>query len=343
MTPTSTASATANHAGTDTDSDPRTNDQSAREIRITRVYDAPLAAVWAAWTDLEQVAQWWGPRGFTITTHSKELRAGGTWVYTMHGPDGRDWPNFTRYHEVVPESRLVYDHGASSADAAPLFRVVADFRDIDGRTELSIRMILATPEIAAQTRAFVKQVGGNSTWDRLGEYLEKKTSDAEVFIINRTFDAPIETMWEMWTTPEHFAKWLPPVGFTMRFLRADIRAGGDSFYAMTNGSFTMYGRAEYDVVERPDRIEYTQVFTDEQENITRHPGAPTWPERMRTRVTLVAEGPAATRVTIRWSVEGDATPEEISAFVNERAGMTGGWTGSFDKLDAVLEEMIVAR
>jgi uncharacterized protein YndB with AHSA1/START domain len=47
------------------------------ELRIIRVYDAPVAAVWDAWTDPEQVAQWWGLRGFTLTTESKDLRPGG--------------------------------------------------------------------------------------------------------------------------------------------------------------------------------------------------------------------------------------------------------------------------
>jgi uncharacterized protein YndB with AHSA1/START domain len=59
----------------------------SNEIRITRIYDAPVRAVWDAWTDPAQAAQWWGPRGFTLTTHSKDLRPGGSWVYTMHGPD----------------------------------------------------------------------------------------------------------------------------------------------------------------------------------------------------------------------------------------------------------------
>lgn len=311
-------------------------ERTAREIRIIRRYDAPVARVWEAWTDLAQVAQWWGPRGFTITTHSKELRAGGSWSYTMHGPDGTDWPNFTRYHEVVPNSRLVYDHGATSADTQPLFHVTVLFRDVEGSTELEMTMTLATAEAAAQTRAFIKKIGGNSTWDRLGEHLEKTSRNADVFIINRTFDVGIDTMWDMWTIPDHLAKWAPPTGFTMQFRRADIRAGGGNFYAMTNGDATMYGRTEYTVVERPQRIEYTQVFTDEHDQIIRHPAAPTWPERIRTIVTLAAEGANATRVTIRWAVEGTATPEEIATFVNARAGMAGGWTGSFDKLEAVL-------
>ena len=42
--------------------------------------------MWDAWTDAAQVAQWWGTRGFTITTHSKDVRPGGHWRYTMHGP-----------------------------------------------------------------------------------------------------------------------------------------------------------------------------------------------------------------------------------------------------------------
>ena len=317
---------------------------SANEIRITRVYDAPVALVWDAWTDLAQVAQWWGPRGFTITTHSKDLRPGGSWEYTMHGPDGTDYPNFTRYHEVEPRVRLVYDHGASSADAKPMFRVTAMFRDLGGtRTELDMRMTLATAEEAQQTRAVIKAHGGNSTWDRLAEYLAKETSDQEIFVITRSFDAPIETLFDMWTKPEHFAAWLPPTGFTMDFRRIDIRTGGEGSYAMTNGEFTMYGRVEYLLVQRPDRIEYTQCFTDEHGNISRHPGAPTWPARMRTAVMLTAEGPAATRVAVRWDVHGPATPEEVAAFAAARTGMTQGWTGSFDKLEAILADAVATR
>ncbi len=309
---------------------------SPHEIRITRLYEAPLALVWDAWTDPQQVAQWWGPRGFTITTTSKDLRPGGTWVFTMHGPDGTDWPNFTRYHEVVPHARLVYDHGASSTDSQAMFRVCVEFRALSGTTELDIRMSLASAEALQEARAIIKAASGTSTWDRLAEYLEKESTSKEIFVINRSFDAPLSTVYDMWTKPEHFVQWLPPTGFTMVFRRADVRTGGDAFYAMTNGQFTMYGRMQYLRVQPPDQLQYTQCFADEHENISRHPGAPTWPEQMLTTVLLTAEGPTQTRVTVRWEVYGAATPEEIAAFVAEKAGMTTGWTGSFDKLDATL-------
>lgn len=191
-----------------------------RDIRLTRVYDAPLALVWEVFTVDAHVAQWWGPRGFSITTHSKELRPGGFWDDTMHGPDGVDYPNFTRYLEVVPQSRLVYDHGASSADSAPMFRVTAQFRDLDGQTELTIRMTLPTAEAARQARGFIKAAGGNATWDRLAEYLTKHRTRDHIFVITRSFEAPSDRLFDLFATPAHLARWLPPAGFTMVFQRA---------------------------------------------------------------------------------------------------------------------------
>jgi len=305
------------------------------EIRIIRTYDAPVQAVWDAWTDPAQVAQWWGPRGFTLTTHSKDLRVGGTWRYTMHGPDGTDFPNKTTYHVVEPLRKLVYDHGASD-DTPPLFRVTVLFDEVDGKTRMDMTMALENAEAAAQTRRFIKHANGDSTWDRLAEYLGKRLADEDKFVINRSFEAPLEAVFDMWTKPEHLARWLPPTGMEMRFLRADIRTGGESFYCMSNAALTMYGRAQYDEIRRPDLLVYTQQFCDENENISRHPMAPVWPQTMRTTVQFAPETPGRTRVTVTWEVEGKATAAELAAFLEHRASMTQGWSGSFDKLDAAL-------
>ncbi len=309
----------------------------ANDIAITRLYDAPVSLVWEVFTDPKHAPHWWGPRGFSLTTHSKDLRAGGSWHYTMHGPDGKDWPNYTRYHDVEFQRRLVYDHGASSADAAPMFRVTADFRDLGGKTELDMRMSFPSVEAAQQARVFIKAAGGNGTWDRLAEYLEKTTTSQEIFVVNRSFDAPIETVFDMWTTPAHLATWLPPAGFAMAFNHADIRTGGDAAFSMSNGEFTMYASHAYVQVRRPDLLQYTQVFTDADWKVSRQPGSPTWPEATLTTVVFVAEGPSSTRVTVRFDVAGAPTADDVATFVAERGGMTQGWSGSFDALDAVLE------
>ncbi len=308
----------------------------SNKIEINRIYDAPVKAVWEAWTDPKQVAQWWGPRGFTITTHAKDLKPGGFWSYTMHGPDGVDYPNRTIYFEVEKYSRLVYDHGGSE-DRPPLFRVDVRFTEIKGKTKMEMTMTLATPEIAEETRKFIKKAGGDSTWDRLAEYLTKESSNREEFVINRTFDAPLEVMYEMWTNPKHFSQWLAPTGFTMSFKRADIKPGGSSSYVMTDGgSVKMYGGAKYLEVSKPHRIVYTQQFYDENENVSRHPMAPTWPETMLTTVTLAEEGPNRTRVTVAWEPYEKVSPEELATFIKAKAGMAQGWTGSFDKLEEYL-------
>lgn len=301
-------------------------------ISITRAYEAPLKAVWDAWTDPKQIAQWWGPRGFTITTHSRDLRVGGTWRYTMHGPDGVDYPNVTQYLEVEEYQKLVYDHGGDDT-RAPMFRVTVLFSETGGKTKMEMTMSLATPEDLAEARAIIKQAGGNSTWDRLAEFLEKESTTKEIFVINRTFEAPRDRMFEMWINPEHLSQWMGPAGSTMKLIRSDIRKGGGIFYSMSGDNGTMYGKANYLEIDRPHKLVYTQHFCDEQENVSRHPMAPTWPETMLTRVVFEEESGDRTRVTVIWEVYGSATPEEVATFINGRSGMTQGWGGSFDRLD----------
>lgn len=303
------------------------------EIYIERVYDAPVKAVWDAWTDPEQVGKWWGPRGFTLTTKSKDLRPGGRWVYTMHGPDGTDWPNSTLYHEVEKYKLLVYDHG-SDGTSPPLFKVTVRFNELNGKTKMEMWMGFANAEAAAESRKFIKKAGGDSTWDRLAEFLDEKVQGRERFVINRVFDAPLSLMYDMWTKPEHISKWVPPTGMEMEFIHADIRPGGHSFYVMYNDQgMKMYGRAEYKEMNKRDRVTYSQQFVDENQKPSRHPMMPTYPSTVLTVIDLTEEEPGRTRVTVTWEPAAGSTREEIESFLKIRGGMTMGWTGSFDKLE----------
>ncbi|HEY9733832.1 MAG TPA: SRPBCC family protein [Drouetiella sp.] len=308
----------------------------SNELHLVRVYDAPVKSVWDAWTDPVQAAQWWGPRGYTITSHSKDLRSGGFWSYTMHGPEGVEYHNKTKYIEVDEYRKLVYDHGGNNEER-PLFRVTVLFSEKNGKTTMDMTMTLPDEEAAERTRRIIKKSGGNSTWDRLAEYLEKRAENKEVFVINRSFDAPLETMFDVWTSREHIARWMPPTGCEMEFIKCDIKPGGNTFYCMTGeNGLKMFGRAHYLEIERPNRIVYTQQFCDEHENLARHPMAPTWPATMLTTVEFSAEGPEQTRVTVTWECFGDTTAEELATFVQARDGMAQGWTGSMDKLEAYL-------
>jgi uncharacterized protein YndB with AHSA1/START domain len=306
------------------------------EISITRVYDAPVDAVWDAWTDPEQVGQWWGPRGFTITTHSKDLQPGGIWHYTMHGPDGTDYPNKTLYHVVDQHKKLVYDHGGND-ERKPMFRVTVLFSELNGKTTMEMTMALPTAEEAAATRKFIKAAGGNATWDRLAEFL-KDGKGQPSFIITRSFAAPIEQMFELWTNPNHFSQWLPPVGFEMDILSGEIQAGQDCFFRMSDrAELTFYGKFEFHEIIKPDNIVYVQRFCDAEGNITRHPGLPVFPESMLNTIHFAAEDDVTTRITVTTIPFGTNTTEETTAFKDLRSSMTQGWTGSLDKLEAMVQ------
>src|SRR5919112_61013 len=77
-----------------------------REIRVERVFDAPLDRVWRAFTDPALVAQWWG-RGNKLVIERMEVERGGHWRYVEHDPNGEKHGFEGRYREVAPQERIV--------------------------------------------------------------------------------------------------------------------------------------------------------------------------------------------------------------------------------------------
>jgi uncharacterized protein YndB with AHSA1/START domain len=80
------------------------------EIFSTRIFSAPPALVWQAWTEPERIVQWWGPDGFTTSIEKMDFREGGEWIFTMHGPDGTDYPNHKIFTEISHLRRIVFTH-----------------------------------------------------------------------------------------------------------------------------------------------------------------------------------------------------------------------------------------
>jgi len=144
-----------------------------REIATTRLLDAPRKLVWKVWTDPEHIKEWWGPVGFTTTTKKFDLRPGGQWLFTMHGPDGTDYRNDVTYTDVVEPERIEYDHGPS-----PTFHATILFdEESDTRTRLSMQMLFETVEVRDYTvEKFGAVKGLNQTLDRLTEFLRTEVA-----------------------------------------------------------------------------------------------------------------------------------------------------------------------
>ena len=115
-----------------------------REISVTRRFRASKELLLELWSDPAKLTKWWGPLGFTTTTHEIDFRSGGHWRFTMHGPDGTDYPNHVRYQSVGPDG-LEYDHGGD--DEKVNFHVIVTFTECGPNcTEMEFRSIFPSAE-----------------------------------------------------------------------------------------------------------------------------------------------------------------------------------------------------
>jgi uncharacterized protein YndB with AHSA1/START domain len=146
-----------------------------RELVLTRVFDAPRELVFKAWTDPKQVAQWWGPHGFTNPVCDLDVRPGGAIRIHMRGPDGTVYPMTGVYNEVVEPERLVFTSAALDADGNPMFEVLTTvtFAEQGGKTKQIMRArVINTTAQAAPYIAGMEQ-GWTQSLERLAESLAK--------------------------------------------------------------------------------------------------------------------------------------------------------------------------
>lgn len=139
-----------------------------REIVSTRVFDVPRETVWEAFRDPERLKHWWGPNGFTNTIREFDLKPGGKWRLTMHGPGGADFENESTFIEVVKPSRVVYQH----EEPVHRFQMAMNFDDEGGKTKVTWRMRFESTEEFEKVKAFIA-AANEQNFDRLAEHLKK--------------------------------------------------------------------------------------------------------------------------------------------------------------------------
>lgn len=121
-------------------------------IENSRVVNAPRELVWKAWTEPEHLARWYGPKGFTNTFHQFDLRQGGRWKFTMHGPDRGNYENEIEFKEIVPPKRLVL-----TRISKPLFQVTVTFEPIAEKTKVTFFAEFPSKEEFNKVRSFVPE------------------------------------------------------------------------------------------------------------------------------------------------------------------------------------------
>jgi uncharacterized protein YndB with AHSA1/START domain len=294
-----------------------------RSIIGVREFDAPRELVFSAFTDPSHLAQWWGPNGFTTTTHSFDFRPGGVWRFVMHGPDGRDYQNRITFDEIVPPARIVYRHGGA-ADVEPVqFRQTVTFEDVGGRTRITWRSDFPS---AADRDRVIKEYGAaeglTQTMARLELYvLETPRAEREV-TITRVFDAPRPLVFAAWTDPRHLAQWWGPKGFTNPVCEFEARVGGAIRIHMRGPDGTVYPmQGEVRELVPPERLVFANTAIDAAGN----------PVIEGLTTVTFTEAAGKTRLV----VYSRAKAVVAQALVNLQ-GMEIGWSQSIERLEALL-------
>lgn len=124
----------------------------AGAVGTVRELDATPTAVFAAFADAGTLAAWWGPAGFSNSFETFEFKPGGAWVYTMHGPDGKNYPNESVFKEIVPGEKIVIEHVVT-----PRYLLTITLTPRGDKTRLTWTQAFEKDALPEKFRAFIEQ------------------------------------------------------------------------------------------------------------------------------------------------------------------------------------------
>jgi uncharacterized protein YndB with AHSA1/START domain len=224
---------------------------------IDRTFTAPVQRVFAAWADVETKAQWFigPPDRWTLLRRELDLRAGG--VEVLHGKFGATETLFTaRYHEILPDERLVYayDMHVGGKHLSTSLATVELAPAGDGGTRMTFTEQAAFLDGEDGTRS--REGGTAAHLDRLASAL----AEPREIVSTRVLDAPRDAVFAAYNDPARLVAWWGPKGFTNRFRRFELRAGGTWELTMLGPDGTSYELVkEFVDVTPPDRIVLRQL------------------------------------------------------------------------------------
>ncbi|HEV7761934.1 MAG TPA: SRPBCC domain-containing protein [Acidimicrobiales bacterium] len=150
-----------------------TDDADSVELVMTRLFDAPRELVYQAFVDPDQLAQWFGPVGFSVPRDTIDIdpRVGGPYRYVMVSDDDPEMraPIDARFTEIV-ENELIAGiedwEGVPGQEGTSTNYLRLEFHDEDGKTRLVVRQGRYTPEMEDMARQ-----GWESSFTKLDEVL----------------------------------------------------------------------------------------------------------------------------------------------------------------------------
>lgn len=146
---------------------------SPTEIVITRIFNAPPALVFAAWTSPEHVRRWWGPRGYDLAVCEIDLRPGGRYRYVQRDAQGNEFPFKGEFREIDPPRRLVYTQAFDVEPFGdhPAVITMTLAEQADGSTLMTSTSVYESQDLRDGHVASGMEWGMRETLERLDELL----------------------------------------------------------------------------------------------------------------------------------------------------------------------------
>jgi uncharacterized protein YndB with AHSA1/START domain len=138
---------------------------AVRDLVSSRSFPFLREAVFEAFRNPARLAQWWGPAGFTNTIHEFDLRPGGRFRLTLHGPDGSDYENDKEFLEVLAPERVVFRH----LQPMHSFTMTMTWAEDAGGTRLT--WLMSFDSIRDEVHGFIAKAN-EENFDRLESHLK---------------------------------------------------------------------------------------------------------------------------------------------------------------------------
>lgn len=112
------------------------------ELTLTRTINAPRELVFKAWTDVQMLAKWWGPGGFTNPICEWEAKPNGKIFIEMKASNGKIFPMDGEVHEIIAPEKIVFTSAALDENNERLFEVMntVTLKEENGKTRLNIHL-----------------------------------------------------------------------------------------------------------------------------------------------------------------------------------------------------------
>lgn len=156
--------------------------QTNHTLVITRIFNAPRELVWKAFSDVEMLKKWWGPRNFTSPAGTIDFRVGGKYHFCMRTPEGQDMWSTGIYQEIIPMEKIVNTDSFADKDGNVVspesygfdatfpkeMLVTLTFEDEHGKTKFT----LSHEGVPSKAMHDDMQIGWNESFDKLAESLQ---------------------------------------------------------------------------------------------------------------------------------------------------------------------------